>query len=60
MSMRAVVLEEFREPLEVQEIERPDPHGVVAEVEGCGVCRSDWHPRQRDWDWFGYRPHADS
>ncbi len=58
MSMHAVVLEEFQEPLTVQEVERPDPepHGVVAKVEGCGVCRSDWHCWQGDWDWFGYRP----
>jgi alcohol dehydrogenase len=58
MSMQAVVLEEFREPLEVQEVDRPepDPKGVVARVDGCGVCRSDWHCWQGDWDWFGYRP----
>ncbi|WP_117370159.1 zinc-dependent alcohol dehydrogenase family protein [Natrarchaeobaculum sulfurireducens] len=56
--MQAVVLEEFQEPLEVQEVDRPEPEsdGVVARVEGCGVCRSDWHCWQGDWDWFGYRP----
>ncbi|WP_231187441.1 zinc-dependent alcohol dehydrogenase family protein [Haladaptatus sp. DYF46] len=56
--MRAVVLEEFQEPLQVQDVERPEPesHGIVAEVNGCGVCRSDWHCWQGDWDWFGYRP----
>ncbi|WP_117365952.1 zinc-dependent alcohol dehydrogenase family protein [Natrarchaeobaculum sulfurireducens] len=56
--MQAVVLEEFQEPLEVQEVDRPEPEsdGVVATVEGCGVCRSDWHCWQGDWDWFGYRP----
>jgi len=56
--MRAVMLEEFQEPLEVQDVERPEPepHGVVAEVDGCGVCRSDWHCWQGDWEWFGYRP----
>jgi len=45
MSMNAVVLEEFRQPLEVQEVDRPEPEpdGVVARVDGCGVCRSDWH-----------------
>ena len=56
--MQAVVLEKFREPLTVQNVERPepDPDGVVAEVIGFGVCRSDWHCWQGDWDWFGYRP----
>jgi alcohol dehydrogenase len=58
MSMQAVVLEEFKEPLSVKEMERPDPDpdGLVAKVDGCGVCRSDWHCWQGDWDWFGYRP----
>lgn len=43
--MKAVMLEEFQEPLEVHNVERPEPesHGIVAEVDGCGVCRSDWH-----------------
>lgn len=52
------MLEEFQEPLEVQDVERPEPesHGVVAKVDGCGVCRSDWHCWQGDWEWFGYRP----
>ena len=58
MSMNAVVLEEFQEPLEVHRVDRPEPEpdGLVAKVEGCGVCRSDWHCWQGDWDWFGYRP----
>ena len=56
--MQAVLLEEFQKPLEVKNVERPDPDpdGVVAKVVGCGVCRSDWHCWQGDWDWFGYRP----
>ncbi|KAA9407684.1 zinc-dependent alcohol dehydrogenase family protein [Haloarcula hispanica] len=56
--MQAVLLEEFQEPLTVQEVERPEPEpdGAVAEVIGCGICRSDWHCWQGDWDWFGYRP----
>lgn len=43
--MRAAVLAEFDEPLEIAEVERPEPepHGVVIEVEACGICRSDWH-----------------
>lgn len=56
--MQAVVLEEFKEPPEVQEVDRPEPDsdGLVARVDGCGVCRSDWHCWQGDWDWFDYRP----
>jgi alcohol dehydrogenase len=58
IAMQAVVLEEFEEPLTVQDVDRPepDPDGAVAEVVGCGVCRSDWHCWQGDWDWFNFRP----
>jgi alcohol dehydrogenase len=57
-AMQAVVLEEFQEPLTVQDVDRPEPEpdGAVAKLIGCGVCRSDWHCWQGDWDWFGYRP----
>lgn len=43
--IRAAKIDEFGEPLEISEIERPDPepHGVVLELEACGICRSDWH-----------------
>ncbi len=56
--MRAAVLTEYQEPLEIQDVDRPDPepHGVVAEVEACGVCRSDWHGWQGNWEWFDYKP----
>lgn len=55
---QAVVMEEYQEPLEIQDVNRPEPesHGVVAEVNGCGVCPSDWHAWQGDWDWFDFRP----
>jgi alcohol dehydrogenase len=58
MSMRAVVFEEVGEPMEVQEIERPEPgpDEVVVETEACGICRSDWHAWQGDWDWVGVAP----
>ncbi|MFC7155321.1 zinc-dependent alcohol dehydrogenase family protein [Halomarina halobia] len=53
--MRAVVLEEYGEPLVIEDVPRPDPepHGVVVEVEACGVCRSDWHA------WMGHGEWAD-
>jgi alcohol dehydrogenase len=55
--MRAVVLEEYGEPLAVRE--RPDPTaspgGVVVETEACGVCRSDWHAWQGHGDWVDDR-----
>ncbi|MEZ3142822.1 zinc-dependent alcohol dehydrogenase family protein [Halobaculum sp. MBLA0143] len=51
--MRAAVLREYGEPLEVTEISapEPDPHGTVVAVEACGVCRSDWHAWQGHGEW---------
>lgn len=56
--MQAVVMQEYEEPLEVLDVDRPNPEpdGVIAKVNGCGVCRSDWHAWQGDWDWFDFRP----
>jgi len=53
--MRAAVLEEYGEPLSVEDVDRPepDPEGVVVETAACGVCRSDWHVWQGEWEWFG-------
>jgi alcohol dehydrogenase len=55
--MRAAVLREHGEPLEITDIERPDPapHGAVVAVEACGVCRSDWHAWQGHGEWVGDR-----
>jgi alcohol dehydrogenase len=57
-TMRAVVFEEVGEKMEVEEVERPepDPAGIVVETEACGICRSDWHAWQGDWDWVGVMP----
>ena len=43
--MRAAVMTGYGEPLEIRDVERPEPadHGVVVELEACGICRSDWH-----------------
>lgn len=56
--MRAAVLKEHGEPLEIEEVDepRPDSDQVVVETEACGVCRSDWHGWQGDWDWIGSKP----
>jgi alcohol dehydrogenase len=57
-SMRAVVFQGPGEPMEVETVDRPDcdADGVVVETEACGVCRSDWHAWQGDWDWIGVMP----
>ncbi|MXR53023.1 zinc-binding dehydrogenase [Halovenus sp. WSH3] len=56
--MRAAVLREYGEPLEISDVERPEPadDGAVVEVEACGVCRSDWHGWKGDWDWVDAKP----
>jgi S-(hydroxymethyl)glutathione dehydrogenase/alcohol dehydrogenase len=43
MKMRAAVLEEFGEPLVVQELELDDPKGneVLVRLVACGVCHTD-------------------
>ncbi|NEU58294.1 zinc-dependent alcohol dehydrogenase family protein [Halorussus sp. MSC15.2] len=51
--MRAAVLREYGEPLEIEQVPAPDAddHGVVVETEACGVCRSDWHAWQGHGEW---------
>jgi D-arabinose 1-dehydrogenase-like Zn-dependent alcohol dehydrogenase len=48
----------FREPLEIVDIPEPAPgaHEVVVRVEAEGICRSDWHAWNGDWDWVGLSP----
>ncbi|WP_137291014.1 zinc-dependent alcohol dehydrogenase family protein [Natronorubrum halophilum] len=55
--MRAAVLEEHGEPLSIEDVDapNPDPNGAVVDVEACGVCRSDWHGWQGDWEWLGIK-----
>jgi len=56
--MRAAVFTDYGEPLDVREVDDPEPapHGAVVGVEACGVCRSDWHAWQGDWGWRGLDP----
>ena len=39
--------------------EIPDPacpsNGAIVRVEGSGICRSDWHVWQGDWEWIGFK-----
>ena len=49
--MRAALLHEFRTPLAIEEAARPipGPDEVLIEVEACGVCHSDLHVADGDW-----------
>ena len=51
--MKALVLEEYGEPLDRQSVPEPDPapDGAVVAVEACGICRSDWHAWQGHGEW---------
>jgi len=53
--MRAAVFTDYEEPLDVREVDAPDPDpdGAVVELEACGICRSDWHAWVGDWVWRG-------
>ncbi len=57
-TMRAVVFQGPREPLQIEQVDRPDcgDDEVRVETEACGICRSDWHAWQGDWDWIGVVP----
>jgi alcohol dehydrogenase, propanol-preferring len=49
--MKAAILREFKQPLAIEEFDRPKPeiHEVLIEVEACGVCHSDLHVADGDW-----------
>src|SRR6218665_2224606 len=45
MRMRAAVLEQFGQPLAVQEVELEEPRAgeVLVRLEACGVCHTDMY-----------------
>ncbi|HEU4462829.1 MAG TPA: alcohol dehydrogenase catalytic domain-containing protein [Solirubrobacterales bacterium] len=57
MRMRAAVLEEFGEPLAVQEVELAEPRGgeVLVRLHACGVCHTDLYTASGA-DPSGYAP----
>jgi propanol-preferring alcohol dehydrogenase len=50
--MKAAVLKEIGKPLVIEEVPTPvpGPGQVLIRVEACGVCHSDLHLAQGDWD----------
>ena len=56
--MKAVQLVERRRPLELVDLPEPVPAAgeVVIQVEAEGICRTDWHVWNGDWDWVGLVP----
>ena len=57
MKMRAAVLEEFGQPLAVQEVELAEPRAgeVLVRLEACGVCHTDLYTASGA-DPSGYAP----
>ena len=49
--MKAAVLRQFREPLSLEDVDRPSPVSdeVLIQVEACGACHSDVHVADGDW-----------
>jgi alcohol dehydrogenase, propanol-preferring len=49
--MKAAILRDFKTPLVLEDVEQPQPgaHDVLIEVEACGVCHSDLHIADGDW-----------
>jgi len=52
--MKAAVLHEFKAPLKIEDVPRPQISAdeVLIEVEACGVCHSDLHVAEGDWKQF--------
>ena len=49
--MKAAILREYKQPLQIEETETPVPGSdeVLVKVEACGVCHSDLHIAEGDW-----------
>jgi len=52
--MKAAVLREFKKPLAIEEVGRPQPGAgeILIQIEACGVCHSDVHVVDGDWPQF--------
>ena len=50
--MKAAILRELGGPMAIEEVETPVPGAgeVVVKVQACGVCHSDLHLAQGEWD----------
>lgn len=53
--MKALVITEFGKDLEILDVNQPEvaADGAIVRVEANGICRSDWHLWQGEWDWLG-------
>jgi D-arabinose 1-dehydrogenase-like Zn-dependent alcohol dehydrogenase len=56
--VKAARLVKRRHPLELVDLPDPAPGAgeVVISVDAEGICRTDWHVWNGDWDWVGLVP----
>lgn len=56
-TMRAVVAEQLRQPMEVMDIPIPDigDDDILVRTSASGICRTDWHVWNGDWTWGGLK-----
>ncbi|KKB37379.1 Alcohol dehydrogenase [Bacillus thermotolerans] len=50
-TMKAAVVNEFKQDLEIKNVEKPAPGRgeVLVKIEACGVCHTDLHAAHGDW-----------
>ncbi len=56
-TMRAVVAEQFRKPMELMDVPVPEigADDILVRPSACGICRTDWHVWNGDWVWGGLK-----
>ncbi|MCL5783243.1 MAG: alcohol dehydrogenase catalytic domain-containing protein, partial [Candidatus Thermoplasmatota archaeon] len=56
--MKAALMFENKKPLVMGDYNYPEPDRdeVVVKVGATGICRSDWHYWNGDWEWMGVVP----
>ena len=49
--MKAAVVTDFRSPLQISDVEMPEPgvHDVLVRIESSGLCHTDIHAARGDW-----------
>jgi propanol-preferring alcohol dehydrogenase len=55
--MKAATIVAYREPMEIGDVPEPKvgPKEALVRVEASGMCRTDWHEWNGDWEWVGFK-----
>jgi len=56
--MKAAQIVAHQQPLEIAQVADPKigPTDALVRIEAEGICRTDWHTWNGDWDWVGFLP----